>query len=160
MSVNKNLKFSDYKEVIIQADEVGKDSLLVDLINSTSVDNNKKVIASIFLLAKYKNTDVTSFLVLKPKCLWLRIEGGTLKDVNDSSTSIAKFQDYKAGEIVKVSFLSNPKTVSSILASQGVTLSSINGLQNVFTYDLNESNRTRSAAISPVGNSNLNNIWL
>jgi len=160
MSTNKNLKFSDYKEVILQSDEAGKEPLLSDLVNNTSVDNNKKVIASIFLIGKYQASDSKFFLILKPKCLWLKIENSTLKDA-DSSTSIAVFKSYKAGEIIKTSFLSSPALVSTILTAQGVSgVSSIYGLSRCFVYDLNELNRTRSAAISPVGNSNLNNIWL
>ena len=161
MSLNKNLKFSDYKEVIIQNDKAGDKILLTDLINNSGSSPEDKVIASIFLIAKYKSTDAVSFLVLKPKCLWLNYSGGTLKDNNDSSTSIAKFQDYKDGDVIKASFLSKSDTVKNILTSRGISnIDKIYGLPNVFMFDLNEFNRIRNAAISITGNSNLNSVWL
>ena len=160
MSINKDLRFSDYKEVILQPDQVGNKILLSDLVNSAASQNDK-VIASIFLIGKYKTSDPKYFLILKPKCLWLKLTNtNTLVDANNSE-SIAVFKPYTASEIIKASFLSTSQTVLSILTSQGVANeSSVYGLSKVFLYDLNELNRTRSAAISPVGNSNLNNIWL
>lgn len=160
MSINKDLRFSDYKEVILQPDQVGNKILLSDLVNSAASQNDK-VIASIFLIGKYKTSDPKYFLILKPKCLWLKLTNtNTLVDANNSE-SIAVFKPYTTSEVIKSTFLSSPQTVSSILTSQGViNENSVYGLSKVFLYDLNELNRTRSAAISPVGNSNLNNIWL
>lgn len=160
MSINKNLRFSDYKEVIIQPDQTGSAALLSDLVNSTASIKDK-VIASIFLIAKYKTSDSKFFLVLKPKCLWLKaVNASSLVDVNNSG-SISAFQSYTASEIIKSTFLSSFQTVSSILASQGITNeNSVYGLSKVFLYDLNESNRTRSASINPIGNAALNSIWL
>jgi len=75
------------------------------------------------------------------------------------------FQVYTKGEKIKISFLQRPFTVEEILVAQGVTgVAGIKGndaiLSRVFTYDVNESNRTRSASISTTGNATLNSRWL
>ena len=83
MSLNKNLKFSDYKNVIIQNDDAGKFPLLLtDLINASGAADDAKIIASIFLYAKKSNSDTNGFLILKPKCLWLSKSSGQLLDAN------------------------------------------------------------------------------
>ena len=170
MSINKNIKNSEFKEVIIQNDESGKPQLLKDLVNGAS-DEKAKIIASIFLLGKSSATEAFSFLILKPKCLWLSKSGGALKDVSGStSEKIAAFLEYKTSEVIKASYLLTPHTVYSILTSAGLAglaapvngeeKETINGLSHIFMYDINELNRTRSASISTTGNASLNSIWL
>lgn len=170
MSINKNVKNADFREVIIQDDESGKSKLLQDLINDSSSDSKAKIIASMFLLAKSLASDSSSFLVLKPKCLWLSIIGGKLTDAHGyESEKIAAFQPYKSGEIIKASFLLDTETVYNLLQNRGITVTPpsngvekefINGLSKIFMYDINELNRTRSASISTTGNAALNSIWL
>ncbi len=79
------------------------------------------------------------------------------------------FQDYLEYEKFKVSFLQRPYTPEEILIAQGVNTEAIGGANNikdiwglkyVFTYDINEANRTRSASISTSGNTALNCVWL
>ena len=75
------------------------------------------------------------------------------------------FQSYKSQEKIKISFLQRPYTVEEILVAQGVTgITSLKvndgTLSRIFTYDLNEANRTRSASISTTGNATLNSRWL
>jgi hypothetical protein len=160
MSLNKNLKFSDYKDVIIQNDDSAT-LLLTDLINSTSVKDDDKIIASIFLYAKKSNFDTKSFLILKPKCLWLSKSSGQLLDAN-SNSNIAEFVKYNSGDVIKASFLTEKTTVTTILTGRGMSSvpTTINGLSQIFMYDVNELNRTRSASISTTGNASLNSIWL
>lgn len=160
MSLNKNLKFSDYKNVILQND-ASTTLLLTDLINSTGAKDDDKIIASIFLYAKKSNSDTNSFLVLKPQCLWLSKSSGKLLDANGNS-NIAEFAKYNSGDIIKSSFLTEKTTVTTLLTGRGLTSvpASINGLSQVFMYDINELNRTRSASISTTGNASLNSIWL
>jgi hypothetical protein len=160
MSLNKNLKFSDYKDVIIQ-NNTSTTLLLADLINSTEVKDDDKIIASIFLYAKKTNSDTNSFLILKPKCLWLSKSSGQLLDANGNS-NIAEFAKYNSGDIIKASFLTEKTTVTAVLTGRGMTSipTAINGLSQIFMYDINEFNRTRSASISTTGNAALNSIWL
>jgi len=170
MSINKNIKNSQFKEVTIQNDIVGKAQLLKDLVNDTS-DEKTKIIASIFLLGKSSSTEEFSFLILKPKCLWLSKSGGVLKDASGSTSgNIAAFLEYKNSEVIKASYLLTPHTVYSVLTSAGLTglaapvngveQELIHGLSHIFMYDINELNRTRSASISTTGNASLNSIWL
>jgi hypothetical protein len=160
MSLNKNLKFSDYKDVIIQ-NNTSTTLLLADLINSTEVKDDDKIIASIFLYAKKTNSDTNSFLILKPKCLWLSKSSGQLLDANGNS-NIAEFAKYNSGDVIKTSFLTEKTTVTAVLTGRGMTSipTAINGLSQIFMYDINEFNRTRSASISTTGNAALNSIWL
>lgn len=171
MSVNKNIKNGDFREVFVYPDQNdnNKPRLLKDLVNE-SVKAKDKIIASIFLRCVKSNVPIANdpkantetFLVLKPKCLWLKASGETIvDDLNVERKNIAAFQDYINYEKIKISFLHRPYSVQEILTAQGVTgVTEIWNLQRVFTYDLNDFNRIRNAAISPVGNSNLNNIWL
>jgi hypothetical protein len=162
MSLNKNLKFSDYKNVIIQNDDAGKFPLLLtDLINASGAADDAKIIASIFLYAKKSNSDTNGFLILKPKCLWLSKSSGQLLDANGNS-NIAEFVKYNSEDTIKASFLTERTTVAAVLTGRGVTSvpTAINGLSQIFMYDTNELNRTRSASISTTGNAALNSIWL
>jgi hypothetical protein len=175
--INKNIKNGDYREVFTFRDEdnnsPNKPKLLKDLVN-TDATILAKVIASIFLKCVKSNVAVTgdpeantrTFLVLKPKCLWLKISGNTIIDENNKPRqSISMFQDYLEYEKFKISFLQRPYSVSEILTAQGVDVVTNNidnvwDLKYVFTYDLNEANRTRSASISAAGNTAINCVWL
>ena len=179
MSVNKNIKNGDFREIFTYRDENddNKPKLLKDLVNTDASIKNK-VIASIFLRCVKSNVPINgdpkanteTFLVLKPKCLWLKTSGGTIVDESGNArTSISMFQDYLEYEKFKVSFLQRPYTPEEILIAQGVNTEAIGGANNikdicwlkyVFTYDLNEANRTRSASISTSGNTALNCVWL
>jgi hypothetical protein len=175
MSINRNIKNADFREVFIADDDTSGASkqLLNDLVN-TGASVEDQVIASIFLacvksvapIAGDPIADTDKFLVLKPRCLWLLNQGGQIISQSGSvSTSISMFQSYTKGEKIKISFLQKPYTVGDILVEQGVTgvtsLNVKNGiLERVFTYDVNESNRTRSASISTIGNATLNSRWL
>lgn len=179
MSINKNIKNADFREVFTYIDENddNKPKLLTDLINTDATLKNK-VIASIFLACVKSDVVVTNdpkantekFLVLKPRCLWLKLSGGSIVDANNAPIqSISMFLGYKQYEKLKVSFLQRPYTVEEILKLQGVNTEDIGGANNtkdilgikyIFTYDLNELNRTRSASISSSGNTTLNCVWL
>ena len=176
MSINKNIKNADFREVFIANDDTSGASkqLLNDLVN-TGATIEDQIIASIFLACVKSITDITNdplaktekFLVLKPKSLWLTNQGGGLivSQSGSTSTSISMFQSYKSQEKIKISFLQRPYTVQEILTAQGVTgIASLKvnnaTLSRVFTYDLNEANRTRSASISTTGNATLNSRWL
>jgi hypothetical protein len=175
MSTNRNIKNADFREVFIADDDTSGASkqLLNDLVN-TGAPTEDQVIASIFLMCVKSVAPITNdpkahtekFLVLKPRCLWLSNQGGLIISQNGStSTSISMFQGYTKGEKIKISFLQRPFTVEEILVAQGVTgVAGIKGndaiLSRVFTYDANESNRTRSASISTTGNATLNSRWL
>jgi hypothetical protein len=175
--INKNIKNGDYREVFTFLDEdnnsPNKPKLLKDLVN-TDATILAKVIASIFLRCVKSNVQITgdpkanteTFLVLKPKCLWLKISGSAIVDENNKPRqSISMFQDYVESEKFKISFLQRPYSVSEILTAQGVdtganNITDIWGIKYVFTYDLNEANRTRSASISAAGNTAINCVWL
>jgi len=169
--INKNANTGSYREVYVlgDKDDANLPKLLTDLSNS-SEDISKKVIASIFLRARKSvapiqndpTANTTEFLVLKPECLWLRASGTTIVDIeNKTRSSIAVFDSYVADEKIKIFYLSRPFTVTEILTNQGITgIDNIHGIKNVFVYDLNALNRTRSASINAVGNAALNSIWL
>ena len=175
MSINKNIKNADFREVFIFDDDSSGASkqLLNDLVNTGSTIEDQ-IIASIFLacvksIAGSESDPIVNtqkFLVLKPRCLWLSNQGGQIVSQNGStSTSISMFQSYKSQEKINISFLQRPYTVSEILIAQGVNgvaeLKVKDGtLSRIFTYDLNEANRTRSASISTTGNATLNSRWL
>lgn len=182
MSTNKNIKNGDFREIFTYPDENddNKPKLLKDLVNTDASIKNK-VIASIFLRCVKSKTinaydpkgNTEKFLVLKPRCLWLKVSnvGGVIGSIVDESgnarTSISMFQDYLEYEKFKVSFLQRPYTVEEILIAQGINTSGssdnikdIWGLKYVFTYDINEANRTRSASISTSGNTAINCVWL
>ena len=176
MSVSKNIKNGDFREVFVAADDTsgGSKQLLNDLVN-TGATAEDQVIASIFLACVKSITDIANdplaktekFLVLKPRSLWLTDKGGGLiaSQSGLTSTSISMFQGYISQEKIKISFLQRPYTVQEILTAQGVTgVASLKvnnaTLSRVFTYDLNEANRTRSASISTTGNATLNSRWL
>ncbi len=175
MSISKTLKNADFREVFIADDDTSGASkqLLNDLVN-TGAPTEDQVIASIFLtcvksvapIAGDPKAHTDKFLVLKPRCLWLLNQTGLIISQSGSvSTSISMFQGYTKGEKIKISFLQRPFTVEEILVAQGVTgIAGIKGndatLSRVFTYDANESNRTRSASISTTGNAALNSRWL
>ena len=178
MSINKNIKNADFREVFTYPDQTddNKPKLLKDLVNTDATIKNK-VIASIFLRCVKSDVVVNgdpkanteTFLVLKPKCLWLKLSNGSIiVDVNNTPIqSISMFADYKEYEKFKISFLQRPYTVEEILIAQGVNtngspdnIKDIWGLKYIFTYDLNEANRTRSASISTSGNTALNCVWL
>lgn len=171
--INNNIKNGDYREVFTFPDEdnnsENKPKLLKDLV-ATDEKALKKVIASIFLRCVKSNVPVNgdpkanteTFLVLKPKCLWLKLSGASIIDVsNIEGKKIAMFRDYLSYEKFKISFLQRPYSVSEILTGQGIAnINDIWGIKYIFTYDLNEANRTRSASISTTGNAALNSIWL
>jgi len=164
MSLNKNLKFSDYKNIILQNNLTGAENynLLEDLLNVSGVNDDLKIIASIFLYGKKSNSDTNGFLILKPKCLWLSKSSGSLSDANGNSSNIATFVKYNSGDVIKASFLTEKTDVTTILTGRGMSSvpSKINGLSQIFMYDINEFNRTRNASISTTGNAALNSIWL
>jgi hypothetical protein len=173
--INKKSNISNSREEVIQP-EFGEFKLLQDLVES-AVDNNSKIIASMFLFTKStyaaNDSSTSSSLILKPKCLWLKQKSGStlLEDVygntNDTSNSIKipTFKDYKVGEKIKVSFLEDGKSVADLLTEAGLQgIASdfkIGGLLYVFEYDINELNRTRNTS-TPVtsSGSSSGNIWL
>lgn len=176
--INKKSNIPDGREEVVQP-EFGSYLLLQDLVNTNSVDNKSKIIASMFLFTKSTyaaNDSSTNFsLILKPKCLWLKQKSGStlLEDVygntNDTSNSIKipTFNQYKVGEKIKVSFIdpANIKTVAELLTEAGLqdiaSEFGIGGLTFPYEYDINELNRTRntSAPVTSSGSSS-GNIWL
>jgi len=172
--INKNFKNTDFRNVTITATSSAASisgvtgsatslNLLSDLINDSSQSIQSKVIASVFLLVKRDVSDLANILLLKPECLWLKIDGGTLKDYyGRSSDIIPSFESYKESEVLKATFLIDPKNVYSILTGLGVTSSSaaaIGGLKNIFMYDLNQANRIRAIAAGPSNNITAASRW-
>ena len=165
MSVNKNLKFSDYKEVIILPDVTGsgdKDYIFLS-DNETARSTQQKVISSLFLKAKFKTSqdDTSFFVILKPECLWLKLTSGAIADCyGTSEDKMIKYAPYKQNEILKASFLKSSSSIQTLTTQQGVALSTLFGLSDVFMYDLNELNRSRVSGSGNGSSSSTISRWL
>lgn len=172
--INKNFNNTDFREVIIveKSSEApvesvkdfssNKINLLSDLVIDTSKNNIEKIIASIFLLVKtpFDAAQGQNTLLLKPRCLWLQPKQSTnspnataLMDYyKREGNLIPNFAAYSNQENLKAGYLNKPETVKSILTLIGIQGVSdgakIDGLSNVFMYDLNEGNRLRAITSS------------
>lgn len=154
MSLNKNLKFSDYKEVIILPDSVGDNEY--KFLSDVSGDITKRVVSSLFLKARYKNAPTSSnyFLILKPECLWLKLlSSSTVVDAyGNPEDKMIRYVPYQENEILKASFLLSPVTIQDIMIKQGFSLTQEpkalpllfnDDITTVFMFDLNQLNRSR-----------------
>jgi hypothetical protein len=177
MSLNKNLKFSDYKEVVVLGDAVSG-SEDYKFLSDDPRTVTQKVVSSLFLKVRSKNntTNESFFLILKPECLWLRILSGSIVDsYGTPEDKMINYAPYKAGEILKAFFLqspspSNPLTslsIKDVMLFQGFkadvapkALDSLFGLSQILLYDSNELNRSRISGSGNGSSSNTISRWL
>jgi hypothetical protein len=165
MSINKNLKFSDYKEVILLPDVLGagdRDYIFLS-DNDAARTTKQKIISSLFLKAKFKTSqdDASFFFILKPECLWLKLTSGAIVDCyGTSEDKMIKYAPYKQSEILKASFLKSKYTIQDLTTQQGVALPELFQLSDVFMYDLNELNRSRVSGSGNGSSSSTISRWL
>lgn len=117
-------------------------------------DNNAKVFYSYFLpvIASDVNiTDPVAFFILKPRNLWLQLDGTSLRDTygNGIDNIVNYSPKYVVGKPVNLRYLVKPLIVSDFLQKQGITIpkeSTIKEDTKILAEDSNEINRTRIAA--------------
>ena len=71
-----------------------------------------------------------------------------------------KYAPYKQNEILKASFLKSSSSIQTLTTQQGVALSTLFGLSDVFMYDLNELNRSRVSGSGNGSSSSTISRWL
>lgn len=117
-------------------------------------NNDIKIVNSMFLGVKTAQQNVSNpptILILKPRSLWLSLNGSEVVDVHGKSgNDIVNYSPkYENGKEVKINYLSYPIPTSDLLS--GSALDNINSLLGdgpkfIFVEDINSANRARIAA--------------
>jgi len=131
-------------------------------------DNYEKVVRSMFLPVKSTQANIPStFLILKPKSLWLVISGGDIKDIhgNAGDKIINYSPSYAAGDQLTITFLSYPLLLTKLFnaGSQELTAAQklFGNIGVVLAEDANSANRSRIAAPNlPPSNYDSFSRWL
>jgi hypothetical protein len=126
-------------------------------------DNYEKIVRSMFLPVKSTQADVPStFLILKPKSLWLVINGGNVKDIHGNvGTKIVNYSpQYTALEDkITINFLPYPLLLTKLFdeGSQELTAAQklFGNITVVLAEDANSSNRARIAAPNILGDNSV-----
>lgn len=135
-----------------------------------SGDEYQRVFYSLFLPVKSSVVadDSVTFLILKPKSLWLKKVNTNVLDIhNKSNNQIVSYSPgYKSGEEITINFLPYPLDFEELFTAQGIPefkpLAPAEEVTVVLAEDANIANRARIAAPNLIGDTSYESFsrWL